>query len=174
MLHIFVSIILLLQTNTLLVADKSKSLVHYYMKNSLHDWEGETKNIDCQINWDKTNQKITEVTVETLVEGFSSNRKKRDENAFKILEVSIYPKIFFKSSKISNFRNMLLVEGVIKFHGVEKNISFYGEKVIETHKLMVRGRFSVKPSDFKVLPPNLLGVKAEDNIDIYFETHFLI
>ncbi|MDP5121967.1 MAG: YceI family protein [Spirosomaceae bacterium] len=155
-------------------AESFSSTLTYTMKNPLHDWTGDSDEFNCSIEYDAANRKIKSVEAEAIIISFDSNIKMRNKNAFKMLDSNLFPVVKFVADDISLLDNTLIIVGLLTFHGVTHPIKFAATQVLVKNQLSVKGKFSIKLTDFKLQPPSLLGLKADDNIDIKFAMNFVV
>ena len=59
--------------------------------------------------------------------------------------------------------------GNLTFHGVSQPVAIKGKISREGNKLTFNGNFGLKMTQFKVEPPSLMGIKAEDDFKLEFK-----
>ncbi len=162
------------QSIQVLEVEKISSSLNYTMKNPIHSWNGDCNNFSCKIWFDINKYTIERVEAEAKIISFDSNVKMRDAKSFKSLESSLFPVVTFRSTQVIEKNNEILVFGKLEFHGISKDISFKVSKNIHKNQIAVLGNFSIKLTDFNLSPPNLMGMKAENNITIKFLVNFIM
>ncbi len=150
--------------------DKAKSSITYSMNHPLHSWTGVNHDVTSLILTDKNKTIVKQVAVVVKISGFDSDNANRDSHTMEVTEALIYPNITFQSDSITQENNKLLVTGKIKFHGVERKLSFTANEKKVKKKLIITGGFTVKMTDFNIEPPSLMAMKTDDAIKITFNT----
>ena len=153
-----------------LTADKSLSVLTYAMNHPMHAWIGESKSFTAVILCDKNKQKISKVAVSVKVASFDSQNANRDSHTIEVTEGLKFPSVTFSSETVVQNGEKLTVTGILTFHGIKKRITFEALQKTVAGKLEVSGGFIFKMTDFKIDPPTLLGVAADDEIKITFKT----
>lgn len=177
---IFTSLVALLLIQTAhsqtrsIKAEEISSTLSYTMKNPLHSWTGVCDEFTCVIDYNSTKKQIQTVIAEAVIVSFDSNIGLRNKNAFKAIESKKYPSVKVIASSISTNGNILSVKGNLTFHGVTNPVEFEASQRLINDQLSIKGKFSIKLTDYDLQPPSLLGIKAEDNIDINFSVNFVV
>ena len=173
----FISIIVLLlgvvAFTKLKISALPSSYVKYYMYHPVHNWEGISKEVKCNIIVDSLSKKILKVGVNVPLASFDSDNTSRDSHALEVMEALKYPKVSFLSDTIIYLNDTTLnISGTIKFHNVNKKIKFLGKLNHSSKTTTVRGKFPLLLTDFKITPPSLMMVSTEDKFEIEFKTDF--
>lgn len=90
-------------------------------------------------------------------------------------ETSKYPKTTFRG-KIAGFDKTKLtanpqkytVQGILNFHGVDKNITSTATLSIKDGKIYMQGAFVAKSADFKVTIPKMVMKKVAENVNVEY------
>lgn len=90
-------------------------------------------------------------------------------------ETAKYPKATFKG-KILNFDKTKLnespqkftVQGILNFHGVDRNISSAATISAKDGKIYIKGKFIAKSADFKVTIPKMVMKKVAENVNVEY------
>ncbi|MCU7615495.1 YceI family protein [Chryseobacterium sp. GMJ5] len=90
-------------------------------------------------------------------------------------ETAKYPKATFKG-KIVNFDKTKLtanpqkytVQGVLNFHGVDRNVSSTATVFAKDGKIVMKGNFVAKSADFKVTIPKMVMKKVAENVNVEY------
>jgi len=152
-----------------LFADKSHSSITYGMNHLLHSWTGTSKDVNSVILTDKDKKNISQVAVSVKISSFDSKNANRDSHMMEATDALKYPNITFSSKSIKLEGNKLAVDGILSFHGVNKDISFVAEEKKNKNQVEVTGGFDVNMTDFNIKKPTLMGVATDDAIKITFD-----
>ncbi|SHK58378.1 YceI family protein [Chryseobacterium polytrichastri] len=131
---------------------------------------------------DKTNVAVLntdtgELATLSVVKNFKFKVKLMEEHFNEsYAESEKYPKTSFKG-KIQNFdKNKLsatpqkyTVNGILNFHGVNKEVSSIANIYTKDGKILMQGAFSVKPVDYKVTVPKMVTKKVAENVKIKYD-----
>lgn len=90
-------------------------------------------------------------------------------------ETTKYPKTTFKG-KILNFDKSKLnenpqnfnIQGVLNFHGVDRNISSSTTISSKDGKVFMKGKFVARTGDFKVTIPKMVMKKVAENVNVEY------
>ena len=95
-------------------------------------------------------------------------------------ESETYPKTFFKG-KFLNWSEVdikkdgkytLKVEGVLNFHGVEKNIELDIVLVVKEKKMSLTANFKIVPEDYNIEIPSAVRNKIAESFDVSVEANY--
>ncbi len=156
------------KTPVKLPCDKKLSTITYSMNHPLHSWTGENKDVTSVILTDENRSVITQVAVLVKISSFDTKNANRDSHTMEVTEALKYPAISFSSTSIKQVGNKLAVTGTLGFHGVSNVISFEAEKNSVNNKVEIKGSFIIKMTQYKIDPPSMMGVAADDDIKIAF------
>lgn len=155
-----------------LTADKELSVLTYGMNHPMHEWTGDSKNFTAVVLTDKSKTKISKVAVSVKISTFDTQNANRDSHTIEVTEALKFPSVTFSSESVVQNGENLTIVGILTFHGVKKRITFQAVQKTVAGKLEVTGGFNFKMTDFKIDPPTLLGIAADDLIKITFKTVF--
>lgn len=90
-------------------------------------------------------------------------------------ETSKYPKTTFKG-KVLNFDKTKLtanpqkytIQGILNFHGVNRNVSSVATIYLKDGKIYMQGSFVARPADFKVTIPKMVMKKVAENVNVEY------
>jgi len=90
-------------------------------------------------------------------------------------ETAKYPKTTFKG-KVLNFDKAKLreipqkftVQGILNFHGVDRNVSSTATIYAKDGKIYMNGNFIAKSADFKVTIPKMVMKKVAENVNVEY------
>lgn len=94
-------------------------------------------------------------------------------------ETAKYPKTTFRGkivnfdkTKLSESPQKFTVQGVLNFHGVDRNISSAAIISSKDGKIFMKGNFIAKSADFKVTIPKMVMKKVAENVNV--EYHYTL
>ena len=150
--------------------DSEKSFINYTGKHFLHKWSAENKNISglIQIN----GESISNIGIVAKVSDFKSGNSNLDSNSLRVLDALQFPNVIFKSTIVNQEDEQIIFEGVMNFHGIEKDFSISAEITHLNEITQLSGKFIVSLTDFLVERPSLLTRKINDKINLEFELFF--
>lgn len=150
-------------------ADKKVSSITYTMRHPLHTWDGTSKDVNSVIVTNADKSVLTQVAVSVKLGSFDSKNANRDSHMIEVAEGLKYPIISFSSTSIQTQGDVLLVKGTVSFHGVTQPVTFEAKRKTTGSNLEVIGAFTLKMTQFKIEPPSLLGVAADDEFKLKFK-----
>ena len=150
--------------------DSEKSFINYTGKHFLHKWSAENKNISGLIQIE--NESISNIGIVAKVSDFKSGNSSLDSNSLRVLDALQFPNVIFKSSVVNQEDEKIIFEGVMNFHGIEKDFTISAEVTNLNEVTQLSGKFIVSLSDFLVERPSLLTRKINDKINLEFELFF--
>ena len=150
--------------------DSDKSFINYTGKHFLHKWSAENKNISGLIQIE--NESISNIGIVAKVSDFKSGNSSLDSNSLRVLEALQFPNVIFRSTVVNQEDGQIIFEGVMNFHGIEKDFTISAEVTHLNKVTQLSGKFIVSLSDFLVERPSLLTRKINDEINLEFELFF--
>lgn len=101
-----------------------------------------------------------------------SDNLDRDKHMYKLLNIKTNPSITFEIKSIQELDTNYQINGFLTLNGVKKEISTI--VIIGEHKqlLNLRGKFSIKLTQFNMEPPTLLFLTVRDQIDINYKLSY--
>ena len=170
-----VAFILLLTSSTLISqeikrVDSERSSINYSGKHFLHKWSAENKNISGLIQIQ--NESISNIGIVAKVSDFKSGNSSLDSNSLRVLDALQFPNVIFKSTSVSQENGQIIFEGVMNFHGIEKNFSILADVTQLNGMTQLSGKIIVSLTDFLVKRPSLLTRKIDDEINLEFDLYF--
>ena len=171
----FIAIILILTSSSLISqeikrVDSDRSSISYSGKHFLHKWSAENKNISGLIQIE--NESISNIGIVAKVSDFKSGNSSLDSNSLRVLEALQFPNVIFKSTIVNQEDGQVMFEGIMNFHGIEKDFSILAEITQLNEITQLSGKFIVSLTDFLVERPSLLTRKINDEINLEFELFF--
>ena len=170
-----VAFILLITSTTLISqeikrVDSERSSINYSGKHFLHKWSAENKNISGLIQIQ--NESISNIGIVAKVSDFKSGNSSLDSNSLRVLDALQFPNVIFKSTSVSQENGQIIFEGVMNFHGIEKNFSILADVTQLNGMTQLSGKIIVSLTDFLVKRPSLLTRKIDDEINLEFDLYF--
>ena len=170
-----VAFILLITSTTLISqeikrVDSERSSINYSGKHFLHKWSAENKNISGLIQIQ--NDSISNIGIVAKVSDFKSGNSSLDSNSLRVLDALQFPNVIFKSTTLDQENGQIKIEGVINFHGIEKDINISAEVIQLSGITQLSGKFSVYLTEFLVDRPSLLLRQIDNEIKIEFILFF--
>ena len=150
--------------------DSERSIINYTGKHFLHKWSAENKNISGLIQIEK--ETISNIGVIAKVSDFRSGNSNLDSNSLRVLDALQFPNVIFKSTSINQEDGQIIIDGIMNFHGIEKNINISAKVIQLDGAVQLSGKFSVYLTEFLVDRPSLLTMKVDDEINLEFELYF--
>ena len=95
-----------------------------------------------------------------------------DSNSLRVLDALQFPNVIYKSTSVNQEDGQIRFEGVMNFHGIEKDFSISAEITHLNEITQLSGKFIVSLTDFLVERPSLLTRKINDEINLEFELFF--
>ena len=170
-----IAIILILSSTSLISqeikrVDSDRSSISYSGKHFLHKWSAENKNISGLIQIE--NESISNIGIVAKVTDFKSGNSSLDSNSLRVLDALQFPNVIYKSTEVNQEDGQIRFEGVMNFHGIEKDFSISAEITHLNEITQLSGKFIVSLTDFLVKRPSLLTRKINDKINLEFELFF--
>ena len=170
-----IAFILLLASNNLISqeikrADSERSIINYTGKHFLHKWSAENKNVSGLIQIE--NESISNIGIVVKVSDFKSGNSSLDSNSLRVLDALQFPNVIFKSTDVKQENGKIIFEGVMNFHGIEKDFNILAEVTQLDGMTKLFGKFSVSLAEFLVKRPSLLTRKIDDEINLEFDLYF--
>jgi polyisoprenoid-binding protein YceI len=157
-----------------IVADKSVTEVSYKMVHPLHEWTGTSKEVNCIMLYNLSENKINGVAVSILLSTFDSKNSNRDSHALEVLDGIKYPTVKFVSNDVQQRGNEITIAGNLTFHNVTKAIIIKAQRKDDINRLTVAGTFDVNITHYKVETPSLMGFKTDENMKMNFSVVFTL
>ncbi len=161
--------------------NQNRSSVRFMASSTFHRIKGEAKEFNGKVLLSSLNDPSTgRVTLEIEASGLDANHeginKKMREDC---LEVDLFPMIRFLSLRIHNGpksyslgqRARADVVGFLDLHGVRRRVSIPVDFQYTEETFYVRGKVTIKMSDFQIPDPNFLFLRVKDEVEISFDIH---
>ena len=170
-----IAFILLLTSSNLISqeikrVDSERSSITYSGKHFLHKWSAENKNISGLIQIE--DESISNIGIVAKVSDFKSGNSSLDSNSLRVLDALQFPNVIFKSTAVNQEDGQIIFEGLMNFHGIEKEFSILAKVTQLNEVTQLSGEFIVSLIDFLVERPSLLTRKIDDEINLEFNLYF--
>ena len=170
-----IAFILLLTSSNLISqeikrVDSERSSISYNGKHFLHKWSAENKNISGLIQIE--DESISNIGIVAKVSDFKSGNSSLDSNSLRVLDALQFPNVIFKSTAVNQEDGQIIFEGLMNFHGIEKEFSILAKVTQLNEVTQLSGEFIVSLIDFLVDRPSLLTRKIDDAINLEFNLYF--
>jgi len=150
--------------------DSDRSYISYSGKHFLHKWSAENTNISGLIQTE--NESISNIGIVAKVSDFKSGNSSLDSNSLRVLDALQFPNVIFTSTNVIKENRQIIFEGVLNFHGIEKEFSILAEVTQLDEITQLSGKFIVSLTEFFVKRPSLLTRKIDDEINLEFDLYF--
>ena len=160
------------QNKIKVTAVKEESSIVYSMKHPLHEWTGESKEINSILLMDEAKTTIYQVAVSAKLSTFDSKNANRDSHMMEVTEALKYPSVTYVSSSVTIDGSDFTSSGNMTFHGVSQPVAVKGKLTKEGNKLIFSGDFSLKMTQFKIDPPSLMGISTNDDFKLEFKVTY--
>lgn len=156
-----------------LVADKALSTVSYAAKHPLHEWDGQSRAVNCAVTYNDDTKLIENVAVSIKVATFDSGNSNRDSHMMEVLEGLKYPNVTFVSSDVKTGADgALTATGNLTFHGITKPATLQATRKDAGGKMTLTGEFPVSMTAHNVERPSFMGLKTQDAMTLKFNVIF--
>ena len=170
-IYLLISLVTLnLSAQEIKKVDSERSIINYTGKHFLHKWSAENKNISGLIQLE--NETISNIGVIAKVSDFRSGNSNLDSNSLRVLDALKFPNVIYRSTSINQEDGQIKINGIMNFHGIEKDINISAKVFKLDGSIQLSGKFSVSLTEFLVNRPSLLTMKVDDEINLEFELYF--
>ena len=150
--------------------DSEKSFINYTGKHFLHKWSAENKNISGLIQTD--GESISNIGIVAKVSDFKSGNSNLDSNSLRVIDALQFPNVIFKSTNVKQENRQIIFDGIMNFHGIEKEFRILAEVNQLEDTIQLSGKLIVSLTEFLVKRPSLLTRKIDDEINLEFALYF--
>lgn len=143
-----------------------------------HQVHGTSNAFSGSISGDPSDLTAAKIQISLDPSTFDTDNKSRDKvMREKSLEVDKYPAIEFVSSQIESSNKELpagktvdiTIKGMLKLHGMEKEMSIPVKVLLEGDKLTTDGDMALVLDDWKIFRPRILFFRLQNDIKIHFK-----
>ena len=100
-----------------------------------------------------------------------SDKKDRDKNMYKLLNVDKFETISFDIKNIIKNEINYDINGVITLNGISKKITVKSDISEKNNQIYLDGKFSFNLTDFNLEPPSMLLLTVRNQIDITYKIY---
>jgi len=151
--------------------DPSRSEISYTGAHLLHEWTGVNKNL---VGLMKSNDgQLDMIAVSAKVADFDSGNENRDAHALELLDVFDFPNVRFLAKKFTQSGQQVVMDGILQFRGVSRDISVTMNVESTTDQHKVFGTFTVQPTLFDMPLPSFMLKDIDDALDIKVSLLFI-
>ena len=144
--------------------DQSRSEISYTGVHLLHQWTGVNKKL---VGLMQTSQgELEMIAVSAKAADFDSGNENRDAHALELLDVFDFPNVRFLAKKFTRNGQKVVMDGVLQFRGVNRDISVTMNIEPAENQYKVYGDFTVKPTLFNMPLPSFMLKDIDDALDI--------
>ena len=162
-------VIALAQNKVKLNCVKEESSITYAMKHPLHEWSGESKEVNSILLMDEAKATIYQVAVSAKLASFDSKNANRDSHMIEVTEAIKFPNVTYVSSSVTIDGSDFTSSGNVTFHGISQPVALKGKWTREGNKFIFTGDFNLKMTQFHVDPPSLMGINTNDDFKLDFK-----
>jgi polyisoprenoid-binding protein YceI len=144
--------------------DPSRSEISYTGVHLLHQWTGVNKKL---VGLMQTKEEQLEIiAVSAKVADFDSGNENRDAHALELLDVFDFPNVRFLAKKFIYDGQKVVMDGVLQFRGVNRDISVIMNIEKGENQYKVFGDFNIQPTLFNMPLPSFMLKDIDDALDI--------
>ena len=154
-----------------------QSTLNFDVSAGIHTVHGVSRDFGGTISGDPKDITGAKITIRLNPENFNTENEKRDKvMREKSLEIEKHPFIEFESSSIEAAATQLVanqpaditVNGTLKLHGVEKNISIPVRVVWDERQISGDATMDVNLDEFKIFRPKVLFFRLHKEVKVRF------
>jgi polyisoprenoid-binding protein YceI len=143
----------------------------------VHRVHGISKDFSGTISGDPKDITTAKITIRLDPKNFNTDNEKRDKvMREQSLEIEKYPFIEFESSSIETSNKGLMtnqaadvtVKGILKLHGVERELSIPVRVLWEEQQLVADGTMDLKLDDYTIFRPKVLFFRLQNDVKVRF------
>lgn len=156
--------------------DPSRSLVQFTSQAPFETFVGKSRDATGWVEGNERNLLLTRALFRVPVESLKTGNRLRDKDLrLKFMEADKFPEITFELGKVPQPRSLkpgtvtrVVVEGTFTIHGVSRRepIPLDLTYLDRDRTLLIRGRFSVRLSDYQIERPSFLFMRLAETVDV--------
>ncbi len=170
----FVATRLFAQNNVQLTNDFKSTSITFRLGHPAHTTVGKSNELQIKIEYNFQTNEVTKAIAQVRVKSFNSGNSNRDSHAMELIEADKYPFAKFRSTKIVNNGDDLIIYGDLTFHNVTRNITINAKKKVLNDKIEITGNFAISLDQHNIERPKLLFIPTEEWLKFEFNTVFLL
>jgi polyisoprenoid-binding protein YceI len=165
------------ETENYVIVPRLSSLT-FDVSAQMHNVHGVGNRFNGTISGNRSDITSAKITIKLDPTSFDTDNEKRDKDMReKCLEIGKYPFIEFNSTAIQADQKELkegqplkaTIQGVLKMHGLEKQISAPVTIQVTGDTLTAEGDMAVVLDEWKILRPKVLFVQLQNDVKIHFK-----
>jgi polyisoprenoid-binding protein YceI len=161
--YCFKTVSLIAQTKQVDI-EQGESFIQYSLSHPLHSVTARSREPKSRIEIDAARKSISAVQASVDVTTFDSGNSNRDSHAMEVVGAIKYPKVTFVSTAVVPVGDSVRVTGLLRFHGVEKEISMTYMARWSANHLEINATFNLSMTAFNLERPSLLLLKVDDEL----------
>ncbi len=143
----------------------------------MHQVHGISRDFSGTISGDPKDITTAKITIRLDPKNFDTDNQKRDKvMREKSLEIEKFPFIEFESTAFETINKGLspnqpsdvTVKGVLKLHGVEKQVSIPVRVLWDERQLVADGTMELKLDDYTIFRPKVLFFRLQNDVKVRF------
>jgi len=164
------------QANYSLSTDQLKLIVKG--TSTIHDWEMVSEMATGSAAFTFNGNQLTSVSrlfVDMPVSTLKSGTSGMDDNAYKALKATEFPKIRFVVKEATELTGeWMMITGDLTISGVTKPVKFKTQAIKTGNKVTINGSTAIKYTEFKIQPPTAVfgTIKCGDDLTLSFQACF--
>ncbi|MCI0415060.1 YceI family protein [bacterium] len=154
-----------------------QSALTFDVSAQMHQVHGISRDFSGTISGDPKDVTTAKITIRLDPKNFDTDNQKRDKvMREKSLEIEKFPFIEFESTAIEavnkglspNQASEVIVKGVLKLHGVEKQVSIPVRVLWDETQLVADGSMDLKLDDYTIFRPKVLFFRLKNDVKVRF------
>lgn len=152
--------------------NSNKSEISYAANHKLHAWDAVNSKVKGIAIVSEERNEIERLALLLNVRDFDSKNSSRDAHSLEVLEAIRFPTIKFYATSIELNGSSTTIDGTLNFHGIDGKISVLTQFKKIGDELILSGKFSIKPTDYKMDLPVFMLMPIDDRLEISFDLVF--
>ncbi len=156
----------------------SSSEIIFHAKSTLHDFDGSVSSISgfAEGDIEHPDEKATGL-LEAAVSSMSTSDSWRDHYMMQDMDAANFPTITFKLKKFivvkksasENDPYRITINGTLRMHGVEREITFPAALSVSGGLFNLKATVSLSLKDYGIKPTSFLFLKVQDTVTVDFD-----
>ncbi len=156
----------------------SSSKIIFHAKSTLHDFDGSASSISgfAEGDIEHPDEKANGL-LEAAVSSMSTSDTWRDQYMMYDMDAANFPTITFRLKKFiivkkpvpENDHYLITINGTLRMHGVEREITFPATLSVSGALLNLKAAVSLSLKDYGIKPTSFLFLKVQDTVTVDFD-----
>lgn len=157
-------------TSAIAQEQKAREILNYSVQFSGTKAEGSFSGLEGKIVFDKEHPLKASFDIELDPASISTGNDTKDKHARSDnwLDVDTFPKIFFKSTSVREENGAYVCDGLLRFHGIERQESIFFSWQQEDKGVKLRGQMSIDRDEYDI-SGSLFGFVVGDDFSVDIE-----